>query len=354
MDPLAVEGRCFAELSRGPGRTREDAMDCYRKFHRAGHRIDAAPAPPASCRLQHEGDTTKFLIRHDDGLETESVILPHTSRAGRPRKTLCVSSQVGCALGCTFCETAQMGLMKHLTPEQIVGQWYVARHELGVPITNIVFMGMGEPLDNVEAVIQAIRVLTDRDGPCIAASRIGVSTVGHVAGLARLAELVREEGFHRLGLAVSVNAPNDAIRSRIMPINRAANMATLRDALMEWPGRGTAPILVEYVVIPGVNETPDHARELCEYLRPLQCKLNVIPYNPRRDSPWPAPSEAVVDAFIAAAVDEGQLVRRRVTMGRSVMAACGQLGNEHVRGRKRVDAHATVGGAPPRSPSCSS
>jgi 23S rRNA (adenine2503-C2)-methyltransferase len=288
-------------------------------------------------RSHDELGTIKFIQRHDDDLETESVILPIAGASGRMRATLCVSSQVGCAMGCTFCETAQMGLMRNLTIDQIVGQWFAASHVMRTPIDNIVFMGMGEPMDNLDAVIGAIRILCDRNGASIAPAGISVSTVGRVEGIRRLGLLAREVGFGKLRLAVSINAPNDEIRSRIMPINRSTPMKPLMDAMLEWPTGGRQRVLIEYVIIPGVNDATAHADELCEYLRPLKCTVNVIPYNPRRDSPWPAPDETTVRNFVQRVHDRGQSVKRRQTMGRSVMAACGQLGNPAIRRRKLVE-----------------
>ncbi len=287
-------------------------------------------------RMQQEHGTTKFIQRHDDGLETESVILPIAGATGRVRTTLCVSSQIGCAMGCTFCETAQMGLMRNLKIEQIVGQWFAATHEMGSRIGNIVFMGMGEPMDNLDAVIGAIRVLTDRNGASVAPAGISVSTVGRVDGIRTLAHLVRQDGFGKLRLAVSINAPNDDVRGHIMPINRATPMAQLMEAMLEWPTDGRQRVLIEYVLIPGVNDAMEHADELCAYLQPLKCTVNVIPYNPRRNSPWPAPSEEHVRAFVQRIHQRGQFVKRRQTLGRSVMAACGQLGNPEIRRRKFI------------------
>ena len=290
-----------------------------------------------SIDAAHADDgTIKFHTPLDDGHQVESVILPMTSKSGRLRHTLCVSSQVGCAMGCTFCETAQMGLMRSLTAEEILLQWSVAHHRFGTTIDNIVFMGMGEPLDNAETVIESIRQLTDQTGPSIAPSRISVSTVGRIDGLQRLSELVSEPGFHRIRLAVSVNAPNDTIRSSIMPLNRAMPMAALHSALVQWIQRHRFPILIEYVLIPGVNDEMKHAEELALWIAGLPCRVNVIPYNPRRDSPWPAPDDETVDAFATTLRNQGLAVSRRITLGRSLMAACGQLGTELIRKRRHV------------------
>jgi 23S rRNA (adenine2503-C2)-methyltransferase len=250
--------------------------------------------------------------------------------------TLCVSSQVGCAMGCEFCETAQMGLIRNLTVSEITQQWWAAKHHLGVHCRNIVFMGMGEPLDNPAAVLGAIEVLTDHHGAALGMKRISISTVGRLDGLAMLRDKINEHGWKRLNLAVSINAPNDAIRSQIMPINRAVPLGQLIPMLETWPTRAGGAICCEYVLIPGVNDAPEHADELTHLLRDVRCCVNVIPYNPRRDSPWPAPDEKTVDMFLARLEAAGQFCKRRVTKGRESMAACGQLGNENIRKRKLV------------------
>lgn len=279
--------------------------------------------------------------------DIESVLIPMIGRRGVKSHTLCVSSQVGCAMGCGFCETAQMGLVRSLTGAEIVGQWWAATHERGATVKNIVFMGMGEPMDNVEAVIRAIAVLTDHNGPAIPMANIMVSTVGKIDGLRRLCEQMRVPGWHKLGIAISINAPNDRVRSQIMPINRATPMAELREAMASIPHVGThKKICFGYVLIPGVNDAEEHAAELAEYLRPFTVSgsedethkgmLNLIPYNPRRDSPWPAPDEAHVERFLGWVRERGVYAKRRRTKGRDTMAACGQLGTEEIRKRKFV------------------
>jgi len=341
IDILGCDSADFAAQAESRGYPHSTALRVYRQVFRTGAKPPTATLPVAInvapiVNQQHEHATTKFIQRHDDGLETESVILPLPGSTGRIRHTLCLSSQIGCAMGCVFCETAQMGLMKNLTPAQIVGQWFAARHVVGSPIDNIVFMGMGEPMDNLDAVLDAIRILCDRNGPALAASNISVSTVGRIEGIRRLAALARTTGFHRLRLAVSINAPNDEIRSTIMPINRAVPMAALMEAMQEWPMTRKQRVFIEYVLIPGVNDADEHADQLCDYLRPLTCTVNVIPYNPRRHSPWPAPEEESVSRFMQRVHQRGQFVKRRQTMGRAVMAACGQLGNAEIRRRKFV------------------
>jgi 23S rRNA (adenine2503-C2)-methyltransferase len=238
-----------------------------------------------------------------------------------------------------------------------VAQWFGAKHlvlpdprhglDPGAPITNIVFMGMGEPLDNLDNVLQAIAVLTDHRGPELPMSKVTVSTVGRIDGIRRLAAQVRNPGWHRLGLAVSLNAPNDRVRSSIMPINRAMPMKDLRAALVEWPIYGGFKFCLEYVLIPGVNDSAGDAGELADFVlgrgawiepdgarRPLPGLINVIPYNPRDASPWPAPDEADVEMFLLWLAEAGVYAKRRRTKGRDTMAACGQLGNPELRRRK--------------------
>jgi len=279
-------------------------------------------------RDQHDGDLIKFVQALPDGLEIESVIIP-MYRGSESWRSLCVSSQVGCRMGCTFCETAQLGLLKNLSAAQIVGQVLAARRVYGVDVRKLVFMGMGEPLDNFDEVVQSIRVLTDPSGLSMSKRQITVSTVGRIAGLERLAAL----GWKYLQVAVSLNAPNDEIRSQIMPINRAEPMAALRQAMLDYPLRRNGYFMIEYVLIPGVNDLVEHAVELAEYLRPVRCCVNVIPYNPRRESPWPAPAESTIEAFMSALRDAGQYCKRRITKGRDQMAACGQLGNRDLSPR---------------------
>lgn len=311
-------------------------------------RLDRQLGVPASDRA---ADRVPLGVLHQDDrvrhLDIESVIIPMVGRTGRKTHTLCVSSQVGCAMGCGFCETAQMGLIRSLTPAEIVAQWWAATFVEKVHIDNIVFMGMGEPLDNFDAVIGAIACLTDHHGCRVPMSNITISTVGRVDGLRRLVEVVKRDGWKRLGIALSVNAPNDEVRDAIMPVNRRWPMAELREVMLDLMAvRGTRKILFEYVLIPGVNDADEHAHDLAAWLEPFGKRegksplglLNVIPYNPRRNSPWPAPEEPDVEAFVARMNELGVYTKRRRTKGRSQMAACGQLGTADIRGRRFVAA----------------
>ncbi len=359
---LTCEQYGDAERAADTGR---GALQRYRRIFRDGETSGKGfgltlPAITNTHRSDcDEGETLKFTqdagpdARTGAQLETESVLIPMIGRKRVLTHTLCVSSQIGCAMGCTFCQTGLMGLHRNLSAARIVAQWYSATHTLGCRPSNVVFMGMGEPLDNLDEVVHAIRVLTDHNGANHPMSKICVSTVGRVDQLERLVEQVHEPGWHRLNLAVSLNAPNDAIRSEIMPINRAMPMRDLRRAIESWPIYGSAKICLEYVLIPGVNDEADHARELAEYVRGLPALVNVIPYNPRDDSPWPAPDEPDVDRFLGWLQDAGVYCKRRRTKGRDQMAACGQLGNSDVRRRAKAGTPAgvgiTIGGSEPGS-----
>lgn len=366
VSPLGLTSQEFLALALSEHRVHTPVgIGAYRDFFRTGRTgvpwvNGSVPGVLRQLREDSsEGEVVKFTtgvpgveIPGKVGLETleiESVLIPMISSSGGQSYTLCVSSQVGCAMGCTFCETAQMGLIRSLTPGEIVAQWWNAAHVIGIRPKNIVFMGMGEPMDNLEAVIQAVAVLKDHNGPHVAISAITISTVGRVDGIRRLADKVQEHGWHRLGLALSLNAPNDADRSAIMPVNRKWNLAAVQEALLEWPRRTGNKVCVEYVLIPTVNDTPKHADEITEFIRPfgllqdgriggqsLSAVLNLIPYNPRRNSPWPAPTEASVAEFLRMLIDRGVFAKRRRTKGRQMMGACGQLGTESIRARKVV------------------
>jgi len=315
-------------------------------------------ATPAGVRPGSSGPSASALrLTQFRELDIESVLIPMVGKTGVLHYTLCVSSQVGCAMNCGFCETAQMGLIRSLTAAEIVEQWFAATHLLGHTVRNMVFMGMGEPLDNYDNLMQAISVLIDHNGAAFPASKITVSTVGRLDGLAKMKAKLNSPGWHRLNLAVSLNAPNDEIRSKIMPINRSMPMAALRDMLTTWPIYGGGKICMEYVLIPGVNDAREHAAQLATYIAPIDAYyatqtnaktprviLNLIPYNPRRNSPWPAPAEEKVDEFLGWLRAEGLYAKRRRTKGRAMMGACGQLGSESIRKRRLVEVE-TDGGS---------
>ncbi|MEI6125180.1 MAG: 23S rRNA (adenine(2503)-C(2))-methyltransferase RlmN [Pseudomonadota bacterium] len=269
-----------------------------------------------------EAGLTKFITRLRDGLKIESVVVPMPHH-----KTICISSQAGCRMGCTFCATGRMGLLRNITVEEIVGQVYAARFTLGHKIKNIVFMGMGEPLDNFENVIQAIRVLNDQRGLDFAHRHITVSTCGLVHGMNKLAEL----NWPLVNLAISLNAPNNALRSAIMPINNAFPLDRLKQALREYPLKKSGVFLIEYILIENINDSRKHARELALFLEHLRVRVNVIPFNPLAGSPFAPPSEEKTQQFCSWLAGHKLFTRSRSSKGQSLMAGCGQLGSRYVQ-----------------------
>ena len=264
------------------------------------------------------GDVTKRLLTLADGRTIESVSLP----MGRDRRSLCVSTQVGCARACTFCETGRMGLLRNLTAGEIVAQVTVATRQQGRP-DNLVFMGMGEPLDNLDGLLDALAVLTDRAGFAYAQDKLTVCTVGPVPGIARLREL----GWKRLGMALSLNAADDGKRAAIMPRSVRYPLREIQQALVAFRQRANLALGLHWCLLPGVNDGDEDVRGIAAFAAPLgRCFVHVIPYNPGTAPIARAPSDEEVRAFIGRLRAAGLAVRRRITKGRDVMAACGQLG----------------------------
>ncbi len=237
--------------------------------------------------------------------------------------TACVSSQVGCARGCAFCETGTSGLARNLSAAEIVGQVEAAAGALGLRFRNVVFMGMGEPLDNPEGVFGALERLRDPRGLGYSQERITVCTAGHVEGIRRLRSL----GLKRLNLSVSLASARDDLRDRLMPINRTWPLAVLAEALADYPMRRNFVLGVNYCLLPGVNDTPEDLDAAAAFVGRIgRALVNVIPYNPGRHPIGRAPSETEIEAFREGLAARGVPVRRRIEKGRSLMAACGQLG----------------------------
>ncbi len=235
-----------------------------------------------------EGDLTKFITRLSDGQKIESVIVPMNRY-----NTLCMSTQVGCRMGCTFCETGRMGLKRHLDVHEITGQLFNARHTLKKPVKNIVFMGMGEPFDNFDAVMAAVRIMNVQQGFDIALRHITISTAGLVPGIEQLAE----QNLPGIRLAVSINAPDNGTRFRLMPVNRAWPLDTLKAALTQFPLPYKGTFLFEYILIKGVNDSPVHADQLAAFIHPLPVRLNLIPCNPVPGIGFESPSDEAMNRF---------------------------------------------------------
>ncbi len=254
-----------------------------------------------------------------DGNAIETVAVPMYGGT----YTACVSSQVGCARGCAFCETGTAGLVRNLTAAEIVGQVTAASTALGVRFRNVVFMGMGEPLDNPEGVFGALETLRDPRGLGYSQERITVCTAGHVEGIRKLRGL----GLKRLNLSVSLASARDALRDRLMPINRTWPLGELEEALAAYPMRRNFVLGVNYCLLPAINDAPEDLDALAEFVGRIgRALVNVIPYNPGRAPIGRSPSESEIDAFQKGLAARGVPVRRRIEKGRSLMAACGQLG----------------------------
>jgi len=279
--------------------------------------------PEVVERHPSEDGSTKLVLALQDGQRIEAVHMPRAVRS--PRVTLCLSSQVGCAMGCAFCATGTMGILRNLSAGEIVGQVLAVLHALGPERPSqvtLVFMGMGEPLHNLDAVHRAIRVFNHPRGLNISTRRITVSTSGLVPGLERLAHLEP-----RPWLAVSLNATTDEARSALMPVNRAWNLARLREALDGWPLAEREKLTLEYVLMDGVNDTPEDAARLAAWMGELRRthNLNLIRMNAHAGSPFREPDEARVAAFVAVLKAQGCFVTLRKSRGRDVQGACGQL-----------------------------
>jgi 23S rRNA (adenine2503-C2)-methyltransferase len=268
----------------------------------------------------HDG-ATKFVLKLRDGRLTECVHMPRNVR--QPRVTLCVSSQVGCGMACSFCATGTMGFVRQLSREEIVSQVLVMVRALGpteLGRISIVFMGMGEPLQNLEEVLAAIRILSHSAGLGIALSRITVSTSGLVAAIEQLGK-----AEHRPQLAISLNAVTNALRDQLMPVNRGANLETLRATLLRFPFKPHEKLTVEYVLLDGVNDDLESADGVAAFAKGFRHNVNVIPFNGFPGSGYREPSEDTVDAFVKRLQSHGAFVTVRRSRGRDAAAACGQL-----------------------------
>ncbi len=289
------------------------------------------PATISQTLASRYDGTQKFLIRLADGALVESVLMPETKRI-----TLCVSSQVGCAQACSFCYTGRMGLKRQMSAGEIVAQVQLARiwihehpewlGEQGYPsyqsVTNVVFMGMGEPLDNIEAVMQSLKILREPFGCHLALRKISVSTAGHLDGL----KILLNE-FPDVALALSLHAARDRERSQLMPINRRWPIAEVLAYLRSFYAQGLTDrsLLVQYTVIQGVNDSQEHALDLIKLLEGLPVKLNLIPLNEVEPSRFRGPEPRSLEALCKILQTAGMQVMVRYSKGQDIGAACGQL-----------------------------
>ena len=293
-----------------------------------------AVARPGIVAEQRSVDgTRKWLLRFADGNEAETVNIPEEDRG-----SVCVSSQVGCTLTCSFCHTGTQPLVRNLTPAEIVGQFMVARDSYGewpTPIettrmlSNIVMMGMGEPLYNFDNVATALRIVMDEQGIALSRRRITLSTSGVVPAIARVGEVLD------VNLAVSLHAVSDAVRDTLVPINRKWPIAELLAACAAYPGaRNSRRITFEYAMLKGVNDSDADARELVRLLKPIHAKVNLIPFNPWPGAPYECSSNNRIHRFAEIVNDGGLSAPVRTPRGRDIPAACGQLKSTSARQRR--------------------
>jgi len=276
--------------------------------------------------------TRKYLVRMAPGIEVESVFIPDVSKTG----ALCVSSQVGCTLTCKFCHTGTQRLVRNLTPREIILQIIVARDDLDEwptqqenrKLTNIVFMGMGEPLYNTDNVCDAIDIMSDETGLSIGRRRVTVSTSGVVP------DIVPMGARTNAMLAISLHAANDELRTQIMPINKKYPLAELMQACRDYPSLSNAKrITFEYVMLKGINDSPKHARELITLLQGIPAKVNLIPFNPWPGSDYECSDWETIERFGQIVNKSGLAAPIRTPRGRDILAACGQLKSESEKKR---------------------
>jgi len=289
---------------------------------------------PAIVTEQRSTDgTRKWLLRFADGNEAETVNIPETDRG-----SVCVSSQVGCTLTCTFCHTGTQPLVRNLTPDEIVGQFMVARDSYGewpTPtadaqrmLSNIVMMGMGEPLYNFDNVVTALKIVMDDQGIALSRRRITLSTSGVVPMIPKVGEALD------VNLAVSLHAVSDEVRDTLVPINRKWPIAELLKACADYPGaRNSRRITFEYAMLKGVNDSDADARELVRILKPIHAKVNLIPFNPWPGAPYECSSNNRIHRFAEIVNDGGLSAPVRTPRGRDISAACGQLKSASLRQR---------------------
>ncbi|WP_427915933.1 bifunctional tRNA (adenosine(37)-C2)-methyltransferase TrmG/ribosomal RNA large subunit methyltransferase RlmN [Spirabiliibacterium mucosae] len=312
-----------------------DNMTNINKALREKLKAVAEIVAPTVAQEQRSSDGTIKWAMQVGSQQVETVYIPEDDRA-----TLCVSSQVGCALECTFCSTAQQGFNRNLTVSEIIGQVWRASQIIGNhgktgvrPITNVVMMGMGEPLLNVANVVPAMEIMLDDFGYGLSKRRVTLSTSGVVPALDRLPEMID------VALAISLHAPNDQLRDEIVPLNKKYNIAMLMDSVHRYLAQSKAnhgKVTIEYVMLNHVNDSTEHAHQLAKLLANTPCKINLIPWNPFPQAPYSKSSNSRIDRFQKVLMEYGLTVIVRKTRGDDIDAACGQLAGDVIDRTKRT------------------
>ncbi len=304
------------------GITDFDLMTDLSKALRAKLQEKATIKLPEVTIDQLSADGTRKWLLHMDGVENavECVLIPEDNRM-----TLCISSQVGCTLNCSFCSTAKQGFNRNLRTAEIIGQLYLAHHALVKDgfengITNVVMMGMGEPLLNYDAVMSALNIMCDDYAYCLSKRRVTISTAGVVPAIKKLNQSTD------VSLAVSLHAANDELREQLVPINKKYPIKQLLDACKDYvKGHNRRRITFEYVMLKGINDSLEHARELVKILKPIPSKLNLIPFNPYPNAIYQCSDRKTIDQFRDYVMKNGIITVTRKTRGEDIDAACGQL-----------------------------
>ena len=338
----------FAQMGEKPFRARQvmrwmhqgaagdfDEMTDLAKSLRAKLNESAQVGVPALMAAQESRDgTRKWLLDVGTGNGVETVFIPETDRG-----TLCISSQVGCALECTFCSTGRQGFNRNLSTAEIIGQLWWANKALGATpkdervISNVVMMGMGEPLLNVANVVPAMEIMLDDFAYGLSKRRVTLSTSGVVPALDMLRDKID------VALAISLHAPNDELRDEIMPINKKYNIKMLMDSVhryLEVSNANHGKVTIEYVLLDHVNDGTEHAHQLAQVLKNTPCKINLIPWNPFPEAPYGKSSNSRVDRFQKTLMEYGFTVIVRKTRGDDIDAACGQLAGDVIDRTKRT------------------
>ena len=293
----------------------DEMTDLSLKFREELKKIATVSDVKIKVKQESSDGTLKYLIEYPDGECVETVLMRFDNRANL---TACVSSQVGCAVNCSFCATGKRGFIRNLTYKEIIEQVLTIQRDTGLKVTNVVFMGQGEPLLNLDNVIKAMHILNDNFQ--IGARRITVSTSGIVPQIYKLADIDMQST-----LAISLHAPNHDIRRRLMQIEDKYDMKELKKALKFYIEKTGRRITVEYLLIKDLNDTTEAAKELAEYLRDLKCNINLIPYNPTAENDYQRPSNNSIMKFKYLLEHSGKKVTVRLERGADIDAACGQL-----------------------------
>ncbi len=335
--PLEAISLLMRELGQPDYRARQLADWLYRKRVRSFEEMTDLPrdlreqiaarfslAPPEMVRVLGSADTTrKYLFRLGDGSLIESVLIPASPALygeRSDRRTICISTQVGCAYGCRFCASGLDGFSRNLTPGEIVDQFIEVERASGDRIDNIVFMGMGEPLANFAHLMTALQIINSPWGLEVGARHITVST----SGLAPQIRLLADQPL-QIRLAISLHGATDEVRNRIMPVNRKYNLATLLEACAHYTSRKKQRLTFEFILIEGINDSDEQATLLGRLARGLKAKVNLIPYNSVEGLEWSRPSRARQERFLALTKAEGAVATLRREKGHDIEAACGQL-----------------------------